>query len=261
MRGDAFPQGGLKAMGSIEIFPRTQPRRAAIDAWRATPLPGSGAIRVREARFEDYAAVRALQKRAGPAEPCTLRQYESRLHGFAAGQMVALHDGHVVGYASALILDWDAHAGPTSWRTLTGEGHFTTHDPAGCSLYGAQVAVEGPHGAFGAGRALVHARRKLCRRLNLRRVVATPALAGYAAACATMSPEHYAMRIVWGDALEPTWRFLAAQGFQYCGVLHDFLPEDAGSLGHAGLLAWLNPMYAPPRPPADEQSQPRRKCA
>ena len=71
VRGDEFPQDRLSAgnVGSIQLFPRTQPRRAAIDAWRAMPLPGSGSIRVREARFSDYAAIRALQKRTAGATP------------------------------------------------------------------------------------------------------------------------------------------------------------------------------------------------
>ena len=246
-------------MGSIELFPRTQPRRAAIDAWRATPIAGSGTVRVREARFADYAAVRALQKRAGAVLPCTLRQYESRMHGFAAGQLVALRDGEIVGYAACLMLDWDVRGAQPTWASLTGDGFFTTHDPDGRSLYGAEMTLDPTTHGFGAAHALVQARRKLCRRLNLRRIVATPLLA--APPDDGTTPEQYAMRIVWGDVVEPTWRFLAARGFQFCTVLRDFMPAEAGSRGHAGLLAWLNPLYAPPGPPASEECQPRRQCA
>jgi len=38
-------------------------------------------------------------------------------------------------------------------------------------------------------------------------------------------------------------------------------PQIVTYLGVAALLAWLNPLYAPPGPPAFEQAQRQRKCA
>ena len=95
------------------------------------------------------------------------------------------------------------------------------------------------------------------RRLDARRLVVTPPFAGYEAVARRMTPEEFAMRIAWGDAAAPEWRFLMAQGFQLCGVLRDFHGEGS----HAGLLAWVNPLHAPPRPPANEESESPRKCA
>jgi hypothetical protein len=75
-----------------------------------------------------------------------------------------------------------------------------------------------------------------------------------------MSPELYAQRVIWGDIDDPMLRFQMAQGYHYCGILKDYLPADLESGGHAALIVWLNPMYAPPRPPAFETERPR-KCA
>jgi len=50
-------------------------------------------------------------------------------------------------------------------------------------------------------------------------------------------------------------------GFHYGGILHGYRPDDAESCGHAALLAWINPLYEPPRPPAAIESANRRKCA
>jgi hypothetical protein len=58
------------------------------------------------------------------------------------------------------------------------------------------------------------------------------------------------MRVVWGDIPDPVLRFQLSQGFHYCGVIHNYLPEDAPSCGHAALIVWLNPRHAPPRPAA-----------
>jgi hypothetical protein len=110
------------------------------------------------------------------------------------------------------------------------------------------------------GRALFQARRRLCRRLNLKRIIATARLPGYRAASEAITPEEYAMRVVWGDIADASMRFLMAQRFQYCGILRDYLPEDAESCGHAALLAWLNPLYAPPGPVSSAEAD-RRKCA
>ena len=242
-------------MGSIELFPRTQPRRAAGPAFRTLPSAVGSTVRVREARVGDFAAVHALQMRNGHAA-CSLRQFESRLHGFAEGQLVAVCDAEIVGYAATLVLDWDAQAMQPTWAAVTGDGYFTSHHPEGTSLFCAETTLGSGRHRLDASRALVQARRKLCRRLNLRRALAAPALNGYSRVAEALSPEQFATRILWGEALEPPWRFLLAQGFQFCGVLRGFTPPGDSSCGNAGLFAWLNPLYGPPGPPASE-----RRCA
>ncbi|MGE5095935.1 MAG: GNAT family N-acetyltransferase [Betaproteobacteria bacterium] len=249
-------------MGSVQVFPRSHGAGTIADVWRAGPVPGSGLIRVRETRLEDYAALRALQRVAAPYLPTwTLKQLESQRHAFAEGQMVAVCEGQVVGVASSLVLHWDDYSAQPTWRSITAEGSFTTHDPHGGTLYGADLVVDWTRRGFGVSRALFQARRKLCRRLNLKRIIATARLPGYHAVREALSPEQYAMRVVWGDIADPAMRFLMAQGFQHCGILHDYLPDDADSCGHAALFAWLNPLYAPPGPTATAEAQRQRKCA
>jgi hypothetical protein len=109
-----------------------------------------------------------------------------------------------------------------------------------------------------SGRALYQAQRRICRRMNLRRIIAAARLPGYSALKDTMSPELYAMKVIWGDIADPMMRFRMSQGFHYCGIIHDYLPEDRESCGHAALIAWLNPLHAPPRPPAAIESERRR---
>jgi GNAT superfamily N-acetyltransferase len=239
-------------LGSIiEVFPGRRHAATLADVWRSTPVPGAAPARVRFTRLEDFAAVRALQRFASPfAPPWTLKQLESQLHAFPEGQLVAVSDGQVVGTASCLVVRWDEYAAHHTWREITGDGTFTTHDPGGRTLYCADFAAETSHHGFGVARALLQAQRRLARRLNLRRIIATARLAGLADAREAISPELYAMRVIWGDIEDPGMRFKLGQGFQYCGILHGHRPEDAESGGHAALLAWLNPMYAPPGPPA-----------
>jgi hypothetical protein len=249
-------------MGSIQVFPRARAPRTIADTWRTVPLPGSGTVRVRQARLEDYAAIRALQRRAAPfAPPCTLRQLESRLLAFPDGQMVATSDGQLLGMASGLVLRWDECDIEHTWRGITADGFFTAHDAGGQTLYGAELVADGSRRGFSAARALQLARRKLCRRYNLRRLVATARLPGYHAVREAMTPERYAVRVILGEVDEPAMRLPMSQGFQYCGILRGYLPEDGESCGNAALMAWLNPLYAPPGPPACENSERPRQCA
>jgi hypothetical protein len=177
---------------------------------------------------------------------------------FPEGQLVAECDGELIGAASSLVVQWDDYALDNTWKSITGDGYFSSHDPQGRTLYGAESFVDFSRGGFSAGRALHQARRKLCRKMNLRRIIAAARLAGYSAVRDTMTPELYAQRVIWGDIDDPMLRFQLSQGYHYCGILKEYLPADEESGGHAALLVWLNPLYAPPRPPAFETERPRK---
>ena len=247
-------------MGSIEAFPRKRAANLA-DVWKTAPLRGSGVVKVRAARLEDYAAIRGLLRAAHPdVPPWTLKQFESRRAAFPEGQAVAECDGEVIGASGALVIHASGAALDGTWSDVTADGSFATHDLRGDTLYAAGTCVDSTRRGYGAARALREAQRKLCRRLNLRRIVATVALDGCAHGDASMSPQLYARRVIWGDIEDAALSFELAQGYQYCGILEDYFPARDGARGHAALMVWLNSMYSPARPPAFETARPR-KCA
>jgi GNAT superfamily N-acetyltransferase len=242
----------------IEVFPRGA-RRAGL--WRAVPLPGSGHVRVRQARLEDYAAIRALQREsASTLAGSTLKQLESQRQVFAEGQLVATGAEGIVGAASSLIVPWDDHAEGQSWRTVTGDGSFATHDPHASTLLCAELVAADGRG-LGVARSLYRTLRRLARKLNLRRIVAAARMPGYQRAREQMSPELYAQRVIWGTSRDAGLEVPLSDGFQYCGVIRNYMPEDVESAGHAALLVWLNPAYSPTEPPANLEAVRPRKCA
>jgi len=83
---------------------------------------------------------------------------------------------------------------------------------------------------------------------------------GYQAARERMSPERYAHHVILGDIGDTQLALLTGQGFQYCGIIRDYRPEDSESCGHAALVVWLNPFFSPGEPPASMETE-RRKCA
>jgi len=221
------------------------------DVWRSGQEAPAARLEIRATRPGDFAAIRDLQRAAYPSIPAwTDEQLASQIAAFPEGQMVAEQSGRIIGASASLVVPWDEYAVDHTWSGITGNGRFTTHDPRGRTLYGAEVVVDSRRRGHGVGRALYKARRNLCQRLNLRRIIAAGRLPGYAPVKDVMSPELYAMRVVWGDIPDPVLRFQLSQGFHYCGVIHNYLPEDAPSCGHAALIVWLNPRYQPPRPAA-----------
>jgi hypothetical protein len=240
-------------MGSIiEVFPRGSnlaPRGNTGRAWRAASARAVEAPRARLARLDDLAAIRALQHAAQPSAPSsTPRQFEARRRAFPEGQLVVERGCELLASASALIVRWDDPAPST----------FDTHDPAGHTLLVDDVAIDPEAPGDVALRRLLQAERRLCRALNLRRIILAARIPGYRDFEGEMSPEDYAGRVVWGDIAEAALRAPLALGFQYCGIARGLRPADAESCGHAALLAWLNPLFSPPQPPAFERP---RKCA
>lgn len=249
-------------MGSIRPFPGKTSASTLADVWRPGAAPDAEAPRVRVTRPEDYAAIRAVQRDASPqVPPWSLRQLEAQVQAFPEGQMVALGEGRVCGAAAALVVDWAEYGAAHTWRELTADGLFGTHRPNGDTLYCAALVTDTTRRGFGIARTLQQAQRRLCRRLNLPRIIATARLEGYAAHASDMEPEEYAMRVIWGEIDNPGLRFRLAQGFQFCCVVRGYMPEDAESGGHAALLAWLNPLHATPQPPASIVSERRRRVA
>lgn len=177
-------------------------------------------------------------------------QLESQLEVFAPGQIVACRGRRVVGAASSLIVKWDDYGTQHTWKEVTGDGYFTTHDPRARTLYGAEVFTDPELRRLGIGKKLYEARRRLCRALNLRRIMACGRLPNYHRHADKMSPEEYAMRVIWGDLEDNVLLSQLRQGFQYCGVIHGYLPSDRDSAGHATIIVWLNERYQPGRPAA-----------
>jgi hypothetical protein len=249
-------------MGSVQTFPRRPGVSTIADVWRVAPLGESEALRVRSLRLEDCAAIRSLQRESAPGvPPWTLQQLESQRHVFPEGQFVAHSGGVVMGALGSLVLRWDDYAIDQNWSALTGDGYLTTHDPAGRTLYGLEPIVDVSRHGYGVARALYQAQRRLCRRMNLRRIIAAARMPGYREVASRMSPELYAMKVIWGDLSDPVLRFPLSLGFHYCGIIRDYRAEDVESCGHAALIVWLNPLYAPPRPPAAIERERRRKVA
>lgn len=211
-------------------------------------------VTVRNTRPDDLPVLIDLQRRTYPTiEPWSVDKFAQQLAVFPQGQVVAEFNGRLVGAASALVILWDEWPVEHSWEAITHGGTFTTHDPHGRTLYGAEVFVDRTLRGMGVGRALYGARRQICRALNLRRIIACGRLPGYGAHAHAMSADLYCKKVLWGDLTDPVLSFQLREGFRYCGVVPDYIPDDIESRGYASLIVWLNAKYDPRKPTLQPQ--------
>lgn len=208
----------------------------------------AGELLIRQVEHEDLTRLIEMNGMAFPlmAEEnvvWSVRQLTNHLSIFPAGQLVATIDGKIVGAVASLIVQtgrdpYRAH----TYGGMTDGGYFHNHDSLGDTLYGADVYVDPDYQGKGIGAALYEARRRLCKRLNLRRILAGGRLSGYADVASQMTPEEYVQLVKDGSLKDDVLSFQLRQGFIVRGILRNYI-TDPMSHNFASLIEWLNPEY------------------
>lgn len=204
-------------------------------------------LTVRPTRPEDFAAIERISRLVYPNhEPWTARYLRTHLEVFPEGQFVAVEEtsGDVVGMAASLVISWEDYDHFDSYDTFTDAGMLTNHDPAGRTLYGAEVVVDPRRRGLGIGSALYGARRALTQRLGLRRIRAGARLPGYGRHADAMSAEDYVRAVLRGALADPTLSFQLKHGFEVLAVVPDYYDLEYSSRNYAALIEWLNPDVA-----------------
>ncbi|MEZ4716528.1 MAG: hypothetical protein R2851_10635 [Caldilineaceae bacterium] len=117
------------------------------DGARAKPT-----VRVRRWKANDIPGLVACHRAAYPEylaedEHYDERNYRFQLTAFPEGQFLAELNGKVIGYATSIIVQLDdSHV--YTYAEITGEGAFTSHNPSGDTLYGADIAVDPAYPAW-----------------------------------------------------------------------------------------------------------------
>lgn len=217
---------------------------------RAAALPK---LRVRPLTWADLDEVVELNKIAYPtmAEDNVVwkrKHVESHLQVFPEGQVVALSGDRIVGAASSLIVSLGKDPlRDHTWNGITDSGYFKNHIADGDTLYGADVCTHPDYRGRGVGAALYEARRQLCRKLNLRRIVLGGRLYGYGRHASHLSADEYARRVEAGELKDLVLSFQLREGFTLRKVMANYL-LDRRSRNYASFLEWINPDYKPRGP-------------
>lgn len=207
-------------------------------------------VRIRRARLADvpqlYACQEAAYQNYGVGGLCDQRLLTLQLEAFPEGQLVAVRRERIVGYATSLIVLLDDDSPWYSYGEITGDGTFSTHDPAGDTLYGADIAVHPDFRGRGIAGKLYEGRLAILKRFDLRRMVAGGRIPGYRSHAGRMSAEEYIERVSRGELKDPALSAHLKAGYRVLGVHMGYL-RDAQSVNYATFLELLNPSYRPAR--------------
>lgn len=205
-------------------------------------------IEVRQTTTADLAGIIAVCEAVYPeSKPWRMEQLESHLRVFPEGQLVAVaEDGRVMGAASSLMIRWQDYEVTENWGSFTDHGMFTNHDPAGRTLYGAEVMVHPDAQGQGIGHQLYVERRNIVRKLGLLRIRAGARLRGYSRYAETLDAGEYTRKVVANEIYDPTLTFQLRHGFHVFSVIPNYLLHDPESLGWAAIIEWLNRDAATP---------------
>lgn len=190
---------------------------------------GPMSITIRNTRAGDAPGLERLQEIVFPTlaaeERLGAAHYLKHLELFPQGQFVALDGDRLVGMTSTLRLDFDFdHVEHTFMETIAG-GWFTTHQPDGRWLYGADIGTHPEARGRGVGRLLYRARQRLTQALGLEGQVTVGMMSGYGAKKAEMTAEDYYDRLVRGELVDPTCSMQMKVGFEPRGLIRGYLND------------------------------------
>ncbi|HEX6332917.1 MAG TPA: bifunctional GNAT family N-acetyltransferase/carbon-nitrogen hydrolase family protein [Flavisolibacter sp.] len=165
---------------------------------------------------------------------------------FSEGQFVIKADGKVVGSALSLIVDYEKFGDDHTYKKITGNYTFNTHDPDGDVLYGIEIFIHPDYRGLRLGRRLYDARKSLCERLNLKAIVFGGRIPNYHEYEKELSPKEYIQKVKSKEIYDPVLSFQLSNDFHVKKVLTDYMPDDVQSREFATLLQWDNIYYAAP---------------
>ena len=168
---------------------------------------------------------------------------EKLLELFPEGQICVLVNGKVVGSALSIMVNHAVTDDDHSYREITGNYSFSTHDPEGDVLYGIDVFIHPDYRGLRLGRRLYDARKELCENLNLRAIVAGGRIPNYKDYAGEMTPKAYIEKVRLKEIYDPILSFQLANDFHVKKILKGYMPDDVESKEYATLIEWNNIYY------------------
>jgi predicted amidohydrolase/GNAT superfamily N-acetyltransferase len=221
-------------------------KQARSDAGAKSPQSGlPHHLRLRNTRLSDYPSIRKIMdhvySQAGGA--WSRDQFAAQISRFPEGQFCIEDRGKVIAAVISLIVDYKKFGDFHSHAEITGDGYLTTHDPTGDTLYGVDVFVHPDYRGLRLGRRLYDARKDLCRKLNLRRIIFGGRIPGYDSLSHGLTPQEYIEQVKSREIYDPVLTFQLSNDFHVRRVITGYLPEDEESHGYAVISQWFNIDY------------------
>jgi predicted amidohydrolase/GNAT superfamily N-acetyltransferase len=170
-------------------------------------------------------------------------QINSLLKKFPDGQVVIKVNGNLAGCALSIIVDYDKFQDTHTYRQITANYSFETHNADGNILYGIDVFIKPEYRGLRLGRRLYDYRKELCEKLNLEGIIFGGRIPNYHTYRELMSPKEYIEKVKVREIHDPVLNFQISNDFHPKKVLKGYLEGDNASNEYAVLLEWNNIYY------------------
>ncbi|MEA1785001.1 bifunctional GNAT family N-acetyltransferase/carbon-nitrogen hydrolase family protein [Arenibacter sp. GZD96] len=170
-------------------------------------------------------------------------QIQTLIHRFPEGQVVIKVNNQIAGCALSLILDYEQFDDLHTYKEITGNYTFNTHQPDGNVLYGIDVFIKPEFRGLRLGRRLYDYRKELVERLNLKGVVFGGRMPNYHKYAAGLSPKAYIEKVKRKEIDDPVLNFQISNDFHPTKILKNYLDGDTDSNEYAVLMEWDNIYY------------------
>ncbi|MEN7547420.1 bifunctional GNAT family N-acetyltransferase/carbon-nitrogen hydrolase family protein [Rapidithrix thailandica] len=203
-------------------------------------------ITLRNLQLSDYWELKhSMMEAYGDIEEAYWKEHhiDKLLDIFPEGQIAILADDKIVGSALSIIVDYDKFGDRHTYKQITDNYNFGTHDPKGDVLYGIDVFVHPEYRGLRLGRRLYDARKEICENLNLKSIIIGGRLPNYHKVAEDLTPKEYIQKVKTKELYDPVLSFQLANDFYIKRILKGYLKGDHESLEYAALMEWPNIYY------------------
>lgn len=165
---------------------------------------------------------------------------------FPEGQVAIKIDNELVGCALAIIVDYSKSDVKHTYKQITGNYTFDTHNPKGNVLYGIDVFIRPKFRGMRLARRLYDYRKELCERMNLKSIVFGGRIPQYHKYADQLSPKEYIEQVRKKEIHDPVFDFQLSNDFHPKQILKGYLEGDKDSNEYAVLLEWNNVYFEKP---------------
>jgi len=169
------------------------------------------------------------------------------LKAFPEGQVVLKVNNQVAGCALSIIVAEEQVEEEHTYKEITGNYSFDTHNPSGNILYGIEVFIKPEFRGLRLGRRLYDYRKELCETLNLKSIVFGGRIPEYHKYAHELTPKQYIEKVKRKELYDPVLSFQIANDFHPSRVMRKYLEGDRASNEYAILLEWDNIYYEKPK--------------
>ena len=174
------------------------------------------------------------------------KQIKKLIQLFPDGQVIVRVNNKIAGCALAILVNYDKFGDQHTYKEITQNYTFKTHNNDGDTLYGIDVFVKKEFRGLKIGRRLYEYRQQLCESLNLKGIVFGGRIPNYHEYSSSITPRKYIEKVRTKEIHDPVLNFHLSNDFVPVKILKGYLEGDRASKEYAVLMKWYNIYHEKP---------------